>query len=95
MNLASRWLSSLLLGAALISPLITTGCAERGYYRVYDPYYRDYHRWDPDEGRYYHQWTAENHREDRDFRKLDRDDQKRYWDWRHNHSDHDHDNDRH
>jgi hypothetical protein len=93
MNLSSRWLSSLLLGAALISPLITTGCAERGYYRVYDPYYHDYHRWDDHETVYYNQWQTENHRENKDFRQRNKDEQKQYWDWRHSHGAHD--NDRH
>ncbi len=85
MNLASRWFSSLLLGAALISPLIATGCAHRGYY---DPYYHDYHRWDDHETVYYNQWATETHHEHKDFRKLNKDEQKQYWDWRHNHDDH-------
>ena len=56
-------------------------------YRVYDPYHNDYHRWDNHETVYYHQWVVENHRDDRDFRKLNKDEQKRYWDWRHEHHD--------
>ena len=88
MNLASRWFSSLLLGAALISPLVGTGCAAHAGYRVYDPYYHDYHRWDDHETVYYNQWTTENHRENKDFRKLNKDDQKQYWDWRHRQDDH-------
>jgi hypothetical protein len=88
MNLASRWLSSLLLGAALVTPLIGTGCAGHAGYRVYDPYHSDYHRWDDHETVYYNQWVTENHRENRDFRKLDKDEQKQYWDWRHHHDDH-------
>jgi hypothetical protein len=85
MNLASRWLSSLLLGAALISPLIIASCTVRA--RVYDPYYHDYHRWDDHETVYYNQWVTENHRENRDFHKLNKDEQKQYWDWRHSHGD--------
>jgi hypothetical protein len=95
MKIASRWLSSLLLGAALVSPVIATGCGGHGYYRAYDPYYHDYHRWDDHETVYYNQWVTENHRENKDFRKLHQDEQKQYWDWRHSHGDHDHDNDRH
>lgn len=96
MTLVSRWSSSLVLAAALLSPLILTGCTGHGYYRVYDPYDHQYRRWDGNENVYYHQWTTENHRDDRDFRKLDHDDQNRYWQWRHDHGhDHDHDNDRH
>jgi hypothetical protein len=89
-----RYLSSLLLAAAFFVPAVTTGCATRTY-RVYDPYYNDYHRWDRPETVYYHQWTVENHREDRDFRRLNHDEQKEYWNWRHSHhNDHDHDHDR-
>ncbi len=94
-----RYLSSLLLAAAFLAPAVTTGCATRTY-RTYDPYYNDYHRWDNHETVYYHQWIVENHRNDRDFRRLNRDEQKEYWTWRHNHHDdhdhdHDHDHDRH
>jgi hypothetical protein len=38
-----RYLSSLLLAAAFLAPVVTTGCATRTY-RTYDPYYNDYHR---------------------------------------------------
>jgi len=79
----------------LLLPLATIGCAEHHYYRAYDPYYNDYHRWDDHERVYYQQWVVENHRDQhRDYRKLDKDDQKRYWEWRRNHGDHDRDRDR-
>jgi len=82
---------SLLLAAALTSSLGALGCGEHHYYRVYDPYYTDYHRWDNDEVVYYRRWAAENHRDpDRDFRKIRPEEQKEYWTWRHNHGDHDH-----
>jgi hypothetical protein len=77
----------------LLLPLATIGCAEHHYYRAYDPYYNDYHRWDDHERVYYQQWVVENHPH-RDYRKLDKDDQKRYWEWRRNHGDHDRDRDR-
>ena len=89
-----RHFPTLLLVVALASPLVTTGCAEHRYYRVYDPYYRDYHRWDDHEVVFYNQWTVETHRDPhRDFRKLHDDEKKEYWNWRHNHGDHDHDHD--
>jgi hypothetical protein len=87
---AKRYLAPIVMAAALGSQVIITGCAARvgvGY-RVYDPYYRDYHRWDDHEAGYYNQWAGETHREPRkDFRKLNRDEQKEYWNWRHNHPD--------
>jgi len=82
-----------LLAGVVATPLITTGCAEHHYYRVYDPYYSDYHRWGPDEDVYYRQWMVERHYEYRDYSKLDRDQQRDYWNWRHHHGDHDHDRD--
>ncbi len=88
-----RYFSALVMAACLAgfaSPLISTGCAARVgvRYRVYDPYYNDYHRWDDRETVYYNQWVVETHRDPhRDFRKLNRDEQHEYWSWRHNHPD--------
>jgi hypothetical protein len=79
---------ALLLAAALASSLASVGCAEH-HYRVYDPYYTDYHVWNHDEVVYYNRWAAENHRDpNRDFRRLRPEEQKEYWTWRHNHGDH-------
>jgi hypothetical protein len=90
MLIGKHWSHSLLVAAALALPVIVTGCAARvgvgmGY-RVHDPYYADDHVWDDHERVYYNQWVVETHRDPhRDFRKLKRDDQKQYWNWRHNH----------
>jgi hypothetical protein len=81
---------SLLMIASLATQLIITGCAARVSvgYRVYDPYYRDYHVWDDHEIVYYNRWAGESHRDaHRDYRKLSHGEQKEYWTWRHNHSD--------
>jgi hypothetical protein len=89
-----RHFGSLLLAGALLLPLATIGCAERHYYRVYDPYHSDYHDRDDHERVYYQQWVVETHRDPhRDFRKLGKDDQKQYWNWRHSHPERDHDRD--
>ena len=91
-----RGVSALLLSLAMLSSMAGIGCAEHHYYRVYDPYYTDYHDWDRDEVRYYQRWTDETHRDrHRDFRRLRPEEQKEYWTWRHNHGDRDHDRDRH
>ena len=94
-------IGSLLVGAALMLPLATTGCTN--HYYASDPYYHDRHRWDEHERGYYNQWVIEAHIDShRDYRHLSKEDQKRYWDWRHSHDhdrdrdrDHDHDHDRH
>jgi hypothetical protein len=78
-----------LLAAALACVGFGSACGHHHPYRVYDPYYSDYHVWNNDEVVYYHNWAHENHRdENRDFRKLRPEEQKDYWTWRHNHSDH-------
>ena len=87
----SCFVSSLFLSAALSLSVWGTGCAHHPY-RVYDPYYSDYHVWNNDEVVYYNQWTRENHYDEHvDFRKLPPERQKEYWNWRHSHGDHDHD----
>ena len=68
MTCGYRDLSSLLLAVAFLVPALTTACGGPRY-RVYDPYYNDYHRWDRHETVYYQQWVNENHREYRDFRR--------------------------
>ncbi|HXY78018.1 MAG TPA: hypothetical protein VEH47_04350 [Candidatus Acidoferrales bacterium] len=87
MRLGSRALRSLLLGTALASSLAGLAC-EHHYYRVYDPYYTDYHVWNDEEAVYYRRWCDETHRDyRRDFRKLPPEEQKEYFTWRHNHGD--------
>jgi hypothetical protein len=88
----ARYLSSLLLAAAIAAPVVATGCGDH-YYRAYDPYDHTYHTWGPDEQVYYNQWVVETHHPNRPYKKLNHDDQNAYWQWRHNHGDHDHDHD--
>ena len=82
--------NSILVTAALVLPMFLCSCAARvgvgvGY-RSYDPYYRDYHVWDDHERVYYNRWTVETHHDShRDYRKMHKNDQKQYWEWRHKH----------
>jgi hypothetical protein len=88
MDRKSHFVSSLILAAALATSLLGSACAHH-YYRVYDPYYSDYHVWNDEEVGYYQRWARENHRDEhRDFRKLPAGEQKEYWTWRHGHEDH-------
>jgi hypothetical protein len=82
--LHSKFFRSILVGAALMLPVMT-GCAEHvsAGYRVYDPYYGDYHVWGPDENVYYNRWVGERHMEHREFRRLNKRQQREYWTWRH------------
>ena len=94
MRQGKRMVGSLLLSAAFLLPLATVGCAEHHYYRAYDPDDNQYHQWDNREQGYYRQWTVETHRDaDRDYRRLSKDEQKQYWEWRKDHGDHDRDRD--
>ena len=90
MNRRSNLLRTLLLTGVIAVSGAGVACAEHHHYRVYDPYYTDYHNWDRNENGYYQRWADETHR-DRDFRKLRPEEQKEYWTWRHNHGDHDRD----
>jgi hypothetical protein len=89
MQLRSRYLGILFFAVAIAVSAVNTGCVEHRYARVYDPYYHDYHRWNPGEDAYYHRWEGETHRQDREFRDRNPDEQRQYWAWRHTH---DHDN---
>jgi hypothetical protein len=84
MRPSRQFLTSLLLTGVLISPLLIEGCATHTY-RVYDPYYSDYHLWDSNEVVFYHRWELETHRGHRDFRRRSPEQQREYWTWRHNH----------
>lgn len=87
----TRLAGTFLLSTALLAPsLLTTSCAETRVgvgFRYYDPGHSDYHVWDDHERVYYNQWATENHRDQKDFRKLKRGDQQEYWRWRHDHPD--------
>ncbi len=82
MQRTCRHWATLLLGAALVSPMASIGCAVRTYH---DPYYNDDHRWDHNEVVFYQRWEGETHRDHVDFRRRPAEEQKQYWDWRHSH----------
>jgi hypothetical protein len=90
MSRGHKFVSSFLLATAFCLPLVINGCAARASYRVYDPYNRDYHQWDNNEVVYYQRWEVETHRDHREFKKRQKDEQKEYWNWRHNHHDDQH-----
>jgi|ERR1700722_5878860 hypothetical protein len=77
-------INSFVLASAMATAVFTAGCAVHTYY---DPYYHDYH---PVAGEvtFYSQWETETHRDHKDFKQRNKDEQKEYWDWRHKHDDH-------
>jgi hypothetical protein len=44
-----NWKRTTITTLVLTFGMLATGCAEHRGYRVYDPYYSDYHQWTPDE----------------------------------------------
>lgn len=89
MILKSQPLRSSIFALTLAGSFLVSACGGHHYYRVYDPYYSDYHVWNDSEVTYYQSWARENHRDEhRDFRKLPPGEQKEYWTWRHSHDDH-------
>jgi hypothetical protein len=86
MRFLLRQLTTFLLAAALVSPVIIIGCAARVStgYRVHDGYYNDDHVWDDNEIVFYNRWEGETHRDHRDFRRRPAGEQKEYFNWRHN-----------
>jgi hypothetical protein len=85
MRLVCRYLTSLVLALAFVSPTIISGCAARVStgYTVRDPYYNDDHVWDTTEVGFYTRWENDTHRKHVDFRKRPAAEQKEYWTWRH------------
>jgi hypothetical protein len=75
-----------LLAAAVVSPVLTVGCATPA--RYYDASHSDYHVWDSNEAANYNRWEQEGHRDHQDFNKRSDGDQKDYWTWRHNQNGH-------
>jgi len=85
MKLIVHSMANAVLTLTFVTTLAATGCAVR----YYDADHRDYHRWDGDEDRAYHDyWNQRHPREEyRDFNRLDGDQQRDYWNWRHGHPD--------
>ncbi len=91
MHYIHRYVSSLILAAALVAPTVVmaTPTPQEVQVRVYDRDHHDYHIWDEREDHAYRGYLVEQHREYRDYNKQNRRDQRNYWNWRHSHPDHD------
>jgi hypothetical protein len=77
------FLGPLVLGAAMIAPVLASGCA--AHTRYYDEYHSDYHTWNNGEVGAYRVWVGERHYEYRDYNRLSKEQQRDYWSWRHEH----------
>jgi hypothetical protein len=81
--------ASLILAAAMATAVVGSGCTAG--VRFYDADYHDYHRWDDREDRAYRRYLTERQEEYREFPRLNNDEQRNYWQWRHAHGDTDND----
>ena len=87
MHKTYRYFGPWFLAAVMMLPIANTGCAAR--VRVYDRYHSDYHDWDDRQDRAYRRYLDEKREQHREYKKLDREKQRDYWNWRHNHPDDD------
>lgn len=93
MRVTHRYLSSLLLAAALAAPvaiMAAPGPTDEGVsVRVYDAHHKDYHNWDGRENTAWGIYLTNNHKKNHEFSKSSKREQANYWNWRHAHPDHD------
>ena len=86
-----RFLMAALLGAALTVPMAITPTALRAEdkkaRKYHDKKNNDDHEWNSHEDQAHRMWETENHRQHRDFDKMNENDRQSYWGWRHDHSD--------
>ncbi|PYU81404.1 MAG: hypothetical protein DMG50_16215 [Acidobacteria bacterium] len=91
MHLSHRYIAALFLTAALVAPVAIMAAPApqeaRVQLRVYDKQHKDYHNWDDNENRAWGQYLAQNHRNSREFSKVSKREQSKYWNYRHTHSD--------
>ena len=80
-----RILSSTVLAASLLIGVASMGCAS--HVRVYDEYHSDWHTWDHNEVVAYNSYWSGRHEPYRDYNKLNKNEQKDYWNWRYDHPD--------
>lgn len=93
MRFTHRYISSLLLAAALAAPVavLAAPAPKDGdvQVRVYDSKHKDYHNWDDRENNAWGLYLTSNHKHFHEFSKSSKREQANYWNWRHAHPDHD------
>ena len=86
-----RFLSSLIVTAALLAPVLGQAVAAAQVraevgpvtVRVYDRSHKDYHVWDDHEDQTYRKYLSDNHQTYRPIAKLSNKQQTTYWNSRH------------
>jgi hypothetical protein len=78
-----RSIRSIIFAGVILIAGASYGCA--AHVRVYDEYHSDYHPWDRNEVVVYRQYWAGRNQPYREYNSLNRDEQREYWNWRHDH----------
>ena len=73
-----KYIGTMLIAATLAVP----GVAYAGQGRVFREQRQDYNRWDRGEERFYRAYLAQRRLRYIEFRRLNRWQQERYWEWR-------------
>jgi len=93
MQSMQRYISSLLLAAAIAAPTAIMAAPRPQdasvQVRVYDRDHRDYHNWDDREDHAYRRYLVVQHRSYRAYDRQHSRAQRHYWNWRHSHPDND------
>jgi len=87
-----RFLSTLVLGAALIAPVSMKADDDDHRDKVknrryYDRDAKDYHQWNAQEDRAYRRYLQEQRQRDLAWERANAAQQRAYWKWRHQHPD--------
>jgi hypothetical protein len=93
MRSTNRYISALLLAAALAAPVAILAAPapnDNGVQiRFYDSRHKDYHNWDDRENKSWGVYLSNNHKRSHEFSRSSRREQSHYWNWRHSHPDYD------
>jgi hypothetical protein len=93
MRSTHRYISSLLLAAALAAPVAILAAPAPNddgvQIRFYDSRHKDYHNWDDRENKSWGVYLSDNHKRSHEFSRSSRREQSHYWNWRHSHPDRD------
>ena len=90
MRITHRYMSSLLLAAALAAPVSIMAAARPQtsvQVRVYDKNHKDYHNWDDHENQAWGSYRSNNHKKPQEYSKTSKKEQGQYWNYRHSHPD--------
>jgi len=93
MSYTHRYISSLLLAAAIVAPVAVMAAPSpqdaKIQIRFFDRNHKDYHNWDDREDRAWGSYETDHHRKSMEFSKASKGEQQNYWNWRHSHPDKD------